>query len=91
MVSLVKVSMALRFVCAEFSTCPLSRFQLDVSFFSLQKSSVASGRAFLRPCVSSESSLPEPQLLSRLGSRGLFTDHSHNTLSHVPDVPPILS
>ena len=41
--------------------------------------------------MSCESSFPEPQLLSRLGSREVFTDHSHSTLSDVPVVPTVVS
>ena len=71
---LVRVSMALGCVSAEFSTliqwwtCLLCIIQPYASFF-LQKSRGASNRVFETFGVSCESSFPEPQLLSWLVSR----------------------
>ena len=64
---LARISRALSFVCAEFSTFIV--VQIRTSIDSSASRSVASNRLFETSCVSSERSFPEPQLLSRLGLR----------------------
>ena len=59
---------------------------ISSDFFSLQKPDVASNQVF----ETDERSFPGPQLLSQLGSRWCSQIPLTSTLSHLPDVPPVL-
>ena len=92
---LAGISWTLSFACEfstliEWQTCLLCRFLTSSDFFSLQKSDVASHRVFETVDVSDERSFPGPQLLSQLGSRKCSQIPLTSTLSHLPDVPPVL-